>query len=261
MPREIGVPLESLTRDVLQLFDEEVDWISKIMAYARKNKKVLFYRVLATTANLLKCLGHPPERRSKVHNLRKRPVPEALRKPNTKGKELILGSLRKPIVARLSKAPRKPVTARVFEAPRRPTSEKGKRKMFETKYVKDRAFMWIEDEPKNPQIPSLKKRKSDELEAGSGVGNAFTNIMGASQKTFSTRPMIRLTVDLRALLGDRPSRPLTIKTFGSETIGGATTISCYSHDYLYGVIFVGFQLECPTHPKGYKAAAWRFIEN
>jgi hypothetical protein len=137
VPRETSVPSKSATRDVPQLSDEEVGRINKIMAYAQKNEKVLFYRVLATIANVLKCLGHPPEWRSKGHNLRKRPTPEALRKPNPKGKEPILGSLRKPVVARLSEASRKPIVARVSEAPRRPTAEKGKRKMSETNYVKD----------------------------------------------------------------------------------------------------------------------------
>lgn len=64
----------------------------------------------------------------------------------------------------------------------------------------------------------MKRRKSDKPEASLRVENAFANIMGASQKTFVARPMICLVADLGFLLGDKPSRPLTIKPLAEQLL-------------------------------------------
>ncbi|KAE8099714.1 hypothetical protein FH972_017671 [Carpinus fangiana] len=121
-------------RDAPQLSDGGVDRISKILAYTQKNKKAMFYGVLATT-NLLKCLWHPRER-SEGHYLRTRLAPEAPRKPITK-----------------------------------------------------------EDEPENPQIPSLKRRKSDKPKVGLGVENTFTSIMAVGGTTATAKPITAISVE------------------------------------------------------------------
>lgn len=116
--------------------DNELDRINKVIVYARKNEKAVFYKTLVSTGSLLKYFYGPLKRR--------------------------------------------PVAARVSEAIRKPVVDKGKRKVSETKYFKDRAFLRIEDEVKNPQISSLKRRRSDRPEASSRVKNVFASVMSAT---------------------------------------------------------------------------------
>ena len=70
MPHETSVPSESAMKDTPKLFDDEVDRVNKILAYARKIEKAMFYGCLATIANLLKYLWHPLERRFEGLKLR-----------------------------------------------------------------------------------------------------------------------------------------------------------------------------------------------
>jgi hypothetical protein len=70
------------------------------------------------------------------------------------------------------------------KAPKKPATGKGKRKAPETNYVMGKTSIYVEDEQENQQVPSLKRSKKNNLEAGLGVRGAFSNLMGAYEKTF-----------------------------------------------------------------------------
>ena len=102
--------------------------------------------------------------------MRERPPSEAPRRPTNKEKELVVGSPRRPIAAKSAEALRKLVSiAGGSRAPWKPAMDKGNRKVSKTNYVKDRAFVRVEDELENLQIPSLRRSKTDNPKAGLGV--------------------------------------------------------------------------------------------
>ncbi|KAE8055989.1 hypothetical protein FH972_012792 [Carpinus fangiana] len=189
-------------RETPQLFDDGFAQINKLLAYARKHEDAMFFTGLATTANLMKCLQHPSERRSWARVFRDRSSDV----PRKSSKKAVARSPRRPNVGKTPKAPRKPnhraLRLRGSLFIRHPRL-RGSLIIEHLKLQGSWAFVRIEDKVENPQLPLLKRWRSENLEGGLVVRNVFTDLMAASHMAFGKNPGICPSSDPTGFLGGR----------------------------------------------------------
>lgn len=151
------------------LTNEEEDKVARILAFARnkKNHNRLDFGLLDTISNLEKYLGYPP------------PPPPASRS----GKNALLKkrAATEPSRRVIAEPPRGDVAKRgkdkAGESSKKSAANLGKRKVTEASprisvAVKNQAFaatlLRLVDEPEDPDVPSLKRKKSKKPKVDSG---------------------------------------------------------------------------------------------